>query len=331
MFFCSFFTIICNQQKAGITLKIVEKTELFLGIEKLIYSLYQRLPKSKNKEQDLMYLQMVLQYENEFFREAIGSIELSNIFQKHLMRDLMESDIQGKEKQLIQYRVSQYLTDYYYKDPFLSNVQLRRGFQQGNDLFSMVLNEELFGTLEAAENISTISLQCDMDFFRRFLFYSQKELKNKLPVSVRRDIEAYRYNALYSRKILECYLTRDIQEAELTDSSRCLVFNHNEQDVQSLYHNYFVPTALNSVSELMQDCISNKKKSFNSNLILHLLSLRAALDLMNESDQAMIMERLNAYSYFFPDPQSIEKWNMILQKFEEMSQKGSGAEIYEKK
>ena len=61
---------------------------------------------------------MVLQYENEFFREAIGSIELSNIFQKHLMRDLMESDIQGKEKQLIQYRISQYLIDYYYKDPF---------------------------------------------------------------------------------------------------------------------------------------------------------------------------------------------------------------------
>ena len=270
-----------------------QKNQLFIAVEEQIESQYNQLEKAKpEKEKEIISnLKFLFKMEDDFLKEYIGKREELESYSNHLGRIITNSNLSKEKKESINNRIRTYLEDYYFINPFLSDIPIRH--YEELEILPPIIKNAVLQKEAAKENSYIISEQCEHDRIRRMLYHIDQELEKKHNKNIKKELKNYKYQILQVHKIFEKYLDIPITKEELTDSSRSKVFNHNKQLVDIIYHNYFFDMISTVINDLIIGSIYEKNDHDKAIHLLYLIELKNSLELLSKEDNIKI-----AYDFF---------------------------------
>ena len=264
--------------------KVINK-DLFVAIEHHIYQKYQELKKDSGKktEEYQKDLEFLFEMENDILNPFLDNRNDLEKFDSIISPIIERSNLSVSEKSSIINRLQFYFEDSYYRNPFLSNLYFSEEENQILDYFPTIYKKMILEKRQENENAYTISLQCDLDRYRRILYYLDQEIE-KSSGPLKKELLKKKYDILYERKILERYLNKNIQEEELTDSSRPLIFHQNEKHVSQIYHNCFFYNIRPLIRDILVGDFYIQDDYDIADQIFNLIELQTAFDLISCKD-----------------------------------------------
>ena len=255
---------------------------MLVVVEDQIYNQYKKLEKAKDDEEDRIIkdLEFLFELENDILEPIMGFRSEIENYKNGLGKIISSSKLPMEIKEKIQERLKRYLIEYYFRNPFPSNIDITNTndteFDKIHDFFKALS----LAQKSIKENASIIREQCYQDSLKRLLYYLDIEIEKSKNKRIKRKLKKEKYKLLQKHKLVEKHLTTPITQEELTDSSRSIRFYHNPELVNDVY-SVFLSNVIHTNIDKLKDCIQKKGENNRVNYTLMLIELKIALELLD--------------------------------------------------
>lgn len=201
-----------QKEKDNYIQRIIDVTATIKTIYDDLAKAYGNAEKTKELEE---YLDLAISVENKIYKEIGDELLVEDLFINRITYLINRSDL--KDKLLIENRIINYIAQKTYANPFLSRERYKEYFDN--------------------ENIITIQAQITIDYVKATLLTVDEFLEKATNKKDKKRLANAKYSTIFLNKAVDTIMKNE-KSHQINGRERCLIFNHDEELVQTLYSNH---------------------------------------------------------------------------------------------